>query len=202
MYGYIYKTTDLLNNKIYVGQHKAKKFTDKYIGSGVKLRIRIREIGIHNFKVELLEECENKQKLCEREEFWIRHFQSCDSKIGYNIIDTAFDNIKQANKFYCRGLTTYYNVELKKEIRLHPGEEIPEGYVKGRLPFSEEHRKKLGRKGKRNGMYNKHRFGEKNPCFGKKWIYNPKTLEQRYINKDEILPEGFAYGNLTSRKRK
>lgn len=35
MYGYIYKTTNLLNGKIYVGQHKAEKFEpDKYLGSG------------------------------------------------------------------------------------------------------------------------------------------------------------------------
>ncbi len=29
---------------------------------------------------------------------------------------------------------------------------------------------------------------------GKKWIHNPITLEKRYINQDEILPEGFVYG--------
>ena len=36
MYGYIYKTTNLVNGKIYVGQHKGE-FTEDYIGSGTSL---------------------------------------------------------------------------------------------------------------------------------------------------------------------
>ena len=33
MYGYVYKTTNLVNHKIYIGQHKSNKFEpDKYIG--------------------------------------------------------------------------------------------------------------------------------------------------------------------------
>lgn len=37
MYGYIYKTTNLINNKIYIGQHKHEKFDIKYFGSGYAL---------------------------------------------------------------------------------------------------------------------------------------------------------------------
>lgn len=34
MYGYIYKTTNLLNKKIYIGQHKCRVFDSDYYGSG------------------------------------------------------------------------------------------------------------------------------------------------------------------------
>ena len=38
MYGYIYKTTNLVNGKIYIGQKKSDVFLgDKYLGSGKKL---------------------------------------------------------------------------------------------------------------------------------------------------------------------
>ena len=34
MYGYIYLTINLINNKKYIGQHRANEFTSKYKGSG------------------------------------------------------------------------------------------------------------------------------------------------------------------------
>ena len=44
MIGYIYKTTHLTNNKIYVGKHEAKVFEpNKYIGSGKILKLAIKK---------------------------------------------------------------------------------------------------------------------------------------------------------------
>ena len=34
MFGYIYKTTNLINGKIYIGQHKSEVFDNSYYGSG------------------------------------------------------------------------------------------------------------------------------------------------------------------------
>lgn len=202
MFGYIYKTTDLLNGKIYIGQHHASAFTTKYIGSGKKLRLRIKEIGMKNFKVEMIEACDTQKLLCEREIYWIKYYNSCNDEIGYNIIDSEFEYIKSMKKYYCRGLVTYYNLELHKELRLHKNETPPPGYVKGRLPFTKEHLASLARRGERNGMYGVHRYGKLNPCYGKKWCYNTETLEQRYINKEDPLPEGFVYGYIKGKNRK
>lgn len=87
MYGYIYKTTNLLNNKIYVGQHKFDEpFIDKnYYGSGTLLLKAIQKYGKENFKVELLESCDLKQDLNEREKYWIDKLNSTNKEIGYNI---------------------------------------------------------------------------------------------------------------------
>ena len=50
MYGYIYKTTNLLNNKIYIGQKKSNEFLhEKYLGSGKYLLNSIRKHGKENF---------------------------------------------------------------------------------------------------------------------------------------------------------
>jgi len=38
MYGYIYKTTNLINNWIYIGQKKKIKFDHNYYGSGIHLK--------------------------------------------------------------------------------------------------------------------------------------------------------------------
>ena len=86
IYGYIYKTTNLVNNKIYIGQHKSQIFENiNYLGSGKNINRAIYKYGRENFKVELLEWCESKLKLDEREIYWISFFNSRDPAIGYNI---------------------------------------------------------------------------------------------------------------------
>lgn len=87
MYGYIYKTTNLINNKIYVGQHKATKFDITYYGSGKHLLNSINKYGIKNFKCELIEWCDTKAHTNARERYWIKQYNSTDRNIGYNITE-------------------------------------------------------------------------------------------------------------------
>ena len=72
MYGYIYKTTNLVNKKTYIGQHKAKTFEPKkYLGSGSTISKSILKYGKENFSCELIQWCESKQDANEKEIFWI-----------------------------------------------------------------------------------------------------------------------------------
>lgn len=87
MYGYVYKTINLVNGKIYIGQHKSDKFDYTYLGSGVKLRNAIRKYGVQNFKVEVICWCETKHEIDYKERFCITFFKSQDDRIGYNIAD-------------------------------------------------------------------------------------------------------------------
>ena len=79
----IYKTTNLINSKIYIGQDK--KNNPNYFGSGKILQIAIEKYGVENFNKEILEECESKESLNEREKYWINFYNSTDREIGYNI---------------------------------------------------------------------------------------------------------------------
>ena len=85
MYGYVYKTTDLRNNKIYVGQHKSETFDSNYYGSGVIIKPLIEKYGTHNFSCEILSECYSKEDLDNKEIFWIKELDSRNPNIGYNI---------------------------------------------------------------------------------------------------------------------
>lgn len=87
MYGYIYKTTNIVNGKIYIGQHVAKKFEPtKYFGSGTLLRAAIKKYSRENFKVDLLEIINTNQKdLDEKEIYYIALYNSTDLNIGYNL---------------------------------------------------------------------------------------------------------------------
>lgn len=93
MYGYIYKTTNLVNNKIYIGQHKASGFEPaKYIGSGVILDNAIKKYGLENFKNELICICYSKEELDSKEIYYINLYNSTDRLIGYNIQTGGLSN--------------------------------------------------------------------------------------------------------------
>lgn len=104
MYGYIYKTVNLVNGKIYIGQKKSKKFLgNKYLGSGRKLHCAISHYGEENFKVYLIEEVENQEDMDPREIYWIKYYGSTNPEKGYNLSlggNTRRDLVGIHNGFY------------------------------------------------------------------------------------------------------
>lgn len=85
MYGYTYKTTNLITGKIYIGKHKSEEFDPTYKGSGTHLWNSIRKYGWDNFLVEMLSPCFSEDELNAEEELLIDLFNSRDRSIGYNI---------------------------------------------------------------------------------------------------------------------
>ena len=86
MYGYIYRTVNLLNNKSYIGKHKSIKFEpEKYIGSGKYLTYAIKKYGKHNFECFCIEWCETEEELNQREIYWINYYDAINSDLFYNI---------------------------------------------------------------------------------------------------------------------
>ena len=79
----IYKTTNLINKKIYIG--KDKHNDPKYLGSGKSLHYAIKKYGRENFQKEILEYCESENHMAEQETIWIHTFNSTDRAIGYNM---------------------------------------------------------------------------------------------------------------------
>ena len=77
----VYKTTNLINGKIYVGRDFHNN--PKYFGSGKLLILAINKYGIENFQKDILEVCINNEHLNEREIYWIEKLDSIND--GYNI---------------------------------------------------------------------------------------------------------------------
>lgn len=75
----VYKITNLVNNKIYVGVHKTNNLEDGYMGSGIVMRQAIKKYGLNNFDKEILfdyetyQEALNKEKEIVNEEFLSRN---------------------------------------------------------------------------------------------------------------------------------
>ncbi len=88
MYGYVYLTTNLINGKKYIGQHKySGPGIDKdYLGSGKILEQAILKEGKTNFSCEVIEYCKNQIILNEREIYWINYYDAVNSEEFYNIV--------------------------------------------------------------------------------------------------------------------
>lgn len=87
---YIYKITNKINNKIYIGQttnYKRRFAEHKRQRSGNEpekvLYQAFSKYGIENFNFEIIEECENYN---EREIFWIKYYNSLVPN-GYNMTE-------------------------------------------------------------------------------------------------------------------
>lgn len=66
-YHIIYKTTNLINNKIYVGMHSTDNLNDGYLGSGWILKQAIKKYSKENFKREVLLVLSNRKEAREVE---------------------------------------------------------------------------------------------------------------------------------------
>ena len=79
----IYKTTNIINGKIYIGQDS--KNNKNYLGGGILIKKALLKYGKENFIKEIIEYCNNKNELNEREIYWIEFFNATDHTVGYNI---------------------------------------------------------------------------------------------------------------------
>jgi hypothetical protein len=64
---YLYKITNNINGKYYIGRHSTDNLADNYFGSGVGIRNAINKYGISNFSKEILHFCETTEELWELE---------------------------------------------------------------------------------------------------------------------------------------
>lgn len=186
----------MVNNKIYVGQHKTSEdvIDQSYYGSGVHLLNAINYYGIDNFTCEILCWCADKETLDQKEIECIQALNATDPQIGYNIqsggnggfshIDISGEN----NPMY--GVHRYgsdnpnYGNKWSEESRQmmsntiknnggHHGEKNP---MYGRT-HSDKAKEKMKKaklnefgeykyKGERASLYGKH---ETHPCYGMHW---------------------------------
>lgn len=88
-YGIIYKITNTVNNKIYIGQTirtlKERWNQHKYRNGCTYLHNAIIKYGADKFKIEPIEEVPIED-LDKREIYWIAQYDSTNKKVGYNLI--------------------------------------------------------------------------------------------------------------------
>ena len=84
-YNYIYKITNQINGKIYIGKHSTDNLDDGYMGSGILIRKAEKKYGKENFTKDYLAFCDTEEKLNWFEKFYIKKFNA--REVGYNLTD-------------------------------------------------------------------------------------------------------------------
>lgn len=94
----IYKITNKINNKVYIGlttqaietrwkQHVQTAFNEGHPDSQTVFKKAIRKYGPDNFKIEIIDEADNLEHLKQLEQYWIKYYNSYigwDNCQGYN----------------------------------------------------------------------------------------------------------------------
>lgn len=93
-FGYIYKITNIVNNKVYIGQVSGKTIYDRFkrhIKDSKKLNTHIgraiQKYGYQNFVIDEIDFANNQKELNKKEIYWIKYFNSTNQCKGYNLTD-------------------------------------------------------------------------------------------------------------------
>ena len=200
----MYKTTNVKNNKFYIGVHETTNIDDDYLGSGKKFKNSLYYHGRESFKREILEYFDNSEEMYNREQEvvneellknpkclnisiggkggWSRQ-QRSNGAIGMN-------KILWNNPEWVKEKKKQLSVDIKKRHSLGLQKSIQENYSWNGKSHSDETKKKMSESRKGKGT------GTKNSQYGTCWITNG-TINKK-IYKDDEIPEGFKLGrNIT-----
>lgn len=217
MYYTVYKITNKINNKIYIGVHKTFNLDDEYMGSGKHLKRAQEKYGMENFEKEILEVFDNPEDMFQMEsilanEEFVQSSDTYNLKIGG---EGGFDYINEN----CgnQGIRLNLNMDNEKRViggqrggklamtNLHERRKTDTDLDKAfRLrcsnafkdnTHSDETKALIGAKNSISQL------GAKNSQFGTIWIHNLDLKESKKIKKDEF-PEYENLGWLKGRKIK
>ena len=194
MFYTVYKITNLVNNKIYVGLHVTNDLNDDYLGSGKQIQAAVKKYGRKNFKREYIKICETPEEMYNLEativnEDFVKSPNTYNMKTGgtgsWYHVNANPEKYKQIRSESAKRKNAnwkenpFKNPEWQKQFNSMTNPEIvkdlcrransPEAIAKKKETW-----KKTGR-GK----------GDKNSQFGTCWIYH-SDLGNKKISKNEL----------------
>lgn len=203
----IYKTTNLLNGRFYIGMHSTKNPDDGYLGSGKRLKAEVKKHGRENFKREILEILPTRNALEEREAQIVTKELRTDP-LCLNLKNGGEGGGKIWSEDHRRKLTASTKKMLKERsfeeksaiaLKIAAKRKL-NGTVyhlktnhRAGIPLSEEAKKSISL-----GMIGK-QSNEKNSQFGTCWVTDKiKPIKIKKEQLQEYLSLGYSKGRLKS----
>lgn len=165
----VYKHTNTINNKVYIGQTSFANPEQRWGANGEKYKScpyfyhAILKYGWQNFSHEVLERGLSQDEANEKERFYIKLYKSNQEECGYNLTSGG---------------------EKRKE--LSPISRQKMSQAKKGIPLTEEHKKNIS----------KAIAGEKNPNYGKKCSEEAKRkISNKNSRAIQCVETGIVYKN-------
>ena len=204
MFYTVYKTTNLINGKIYVGLHVTSNLEDDYLGSGSQLKSAVKKYGKENFKREYIKICNSPEEMYELEadivnEDFVKRSDTYNMKTGgtgswYHVNSnpeqkrktSSIGGVKTSNRDtnpfkdpeWQKNFNSMNNPEIVKAIGIKANS--PDAIAKKKATWKETGRGK----------------GNKNSQFGTCWVTHSE-LGNKKISKndlDKFLTLGYTKG--------
>lgn len=209
----IYKVTNQINGKIYVGSHKTKDLNDSYMGSGKYLKRAQEKNGLENFTKEILFIFDTSEEMYKKEaeivnEDFLTNENTYNLKIGgfggwdYLNNDELFDNPTHSIE-HCKRISPFGTKEFIESCKLNGSfskaglrsKELGVGIhdPKHRAMFTgkthtADAKRKIGNKNSINQQ------GVKNSQFGTMWITDgTKNVK---VKKGLPIQDGWRVGRI------
>jgi hypothetical protein len=213
----IYKTTNKVNGKVYIGKHQTANTADGYLGSGKLLKSAIEKYGIENFEKEILHVFQSEEEM-NAEEARLVTEEFCKRPDTYNLCPggqggfghinsqvlnpklrrlgrTNADKVGASEKALAR---LKYLRENDKEWQKRRTEkqsatlkkyyENRDGTFKGKT-HTDQTKRKMSESSKGNGT------GNMNSQFGTMWITDG-IINKKIKNTVDIMPPGWRKGRI------
>lgn len=219
MYYTVYKVTNKMNGKVYIGTHKTGNLDDGYMGSGIYLKRAINKDGIENFHKEILFVFDNPEEMFAKEaelvnEDFLAEENTYNLRIGgfggWDRINNSPDELSYRGKQGAEVLNKKrrdpdfertYIKKLKQhwteELRTQRSRDIKKDYEEGnRTPaflgkkHTEETKRIMSEKSKE-----RLKTPANNGSYGRFWYHNSISLEQVKCFPEDV-PEGFVRGRV------
>ncbi|MCP4521027.1 MAG: hypothetical protein GY827_04965 [Cytophagales bacterium] len=203
-YHFIYKTTNLLTGRYYIGMHSTNDLEDGYLGSGKRLRYSIRKYGSENHQREILEFCNSRKelKLRESEIVTLNEIAKEDCinlKVGGEGGFSTHEEMLRISSLGGHATKKRYDTdeEFRLKMQTIKSSTLKRMHKEGKIRYdtftgkkhSEETKRKIGKSNSENQK------GSKNSQYGTCWITN--GFENKKIKKEELElweSKGFSKG--------
>ncbi len=209
-YNYLYKTTNLITGKYYIGMHSTNNLDDGYLGSGRVLKRSIKKYGSEKHRLEIIGFFDTRKDLVNKEIEVVTE-EIINDTICMNLMSGGmggFISEEQQKRRSIAGGKAHAeriknDVVYREEFSKRMSEKMKQTNAEGKIKYNtfsgrthtDETKKKMSNTKKGTGI------GKQNSQYGTCWV--TKDGKNKKIKKEELqnyLDKGYSRGRILKNK--